>query len=668
MFNAFGRWSGQLEVETSLTFELNKRVTHGLNFLFRLLCPVIVTTVSPLFSQDTVQLKHVEITATKKQFSGTGKKTEHIDSTLKSQFIYNSLGDVLSYNTPLFIKTYGSGAISSVAFRGGNASQTAILWNGFNMQNAMLGQADLSLLPAALFDDVEVEYGGSSALWGSGAVAGSVLLKNNPRFGTGLSTCVSLGGNSTGGSQQVMVANISKSKFISTTKLVSNTSTNKFRYVSSPDSVVRQARYAGYSFSTLMQEFKFMLGERHIVNVNAWFNSGQRQLPAYDLQKNSRTGQFDEAERFTADWTYVRSRFKSGLRAAVFNESINYNDTLADYFSKSNVQTKIIESDNYWQWSKNNRVNFGANATTSSAKAESYSGIKTQTRISFLAGNRLSLLQKKLLLTVLVRAEYFTTGALPLTGNISAECNPIKKLVLTLNAAKVYRQPTLNELYWRPGGNLRLKPEEGYTCEGSIGYSETIRQLNIYASGAAFSRAINNWILWLPGVAGNPSPSNLQLVWSRGTETTVRAHYEKNKFRFGCGLITSYVLSTVEADKQFNSNTLGKQLIYTPRYMVNANLSLGYSRLYTTFFHQYVGYRFTASDNSEWLLPYHVSSLKLNYAPVFKKFSLTFFASCNNMFNINYSIIVSRPMPLRYFEFGLTFKTQHNLKHKKQNI
>ncbi len=65
---------------------------------------------------------------------------------------------------------------------------TAILWNGFNIQNAMLGQTDLSLLPAVFFDEVEIEYGGSSAVWGSGAVAGSIHLNNRAGFGRGLKT------------------------------------------------------------------------------------------------------------------------------------------------------------------------------------------------------------------------------------------------------------------------------------------------------------------------------------------------------------------------------------------------------------------------------------------------------------------------------------------------
>ncbi|MDP1803305.1 MAG: Plug domain-containing protein, partial [Bacteroidota bacterium] len=149
-----------------MNVKINRHFAYDFNFIIKALCVLFVLTSQISLAQDTVSLQSVEVIEKKIQLSQIGKKTEQIDSTIKEQFKLNSIADLLSLNTPVFIKNYGPGALATTAFRGGNAAQTAILWNGFNLQNAMLGQSDLSLMPSFLFENIDVEYGGSSSLWG----------------------------------------------------------------------------------------------------------------------------------------------------------------------------------------------------------------------------------------------------------------------------------------------------------------------------------------------------------------------------------------------------------------------------------------------------------------------------------------------------------------------
>ena len=319
----------------------------------------------------------------------------------------------------------------------------------------------------------------------------------------------------------------------------------------------------------------------------------------------------------------------------------------------------MAENENYVNWHKNYQFNFGVNVLSSSAITNNYDGKRTISRASLLAGNKFSFLQDKLTAYVSVRAEYFSVGTLPVTGNISGEYKLTKAVSVMANAAKVYRQPTLNELYWVPGGNIHLKPEQGYTYEGAINYKKQIKNISVFISGALFSRKINNWIAWIPGANANPTPVNIQQVWSRGGETTWKINYKNNKLRIGAGVITGYVLSTIESNKLENDNSQDKQLIYTPRYTVNGNMTIGYNKFNAIYFHQYIGYRFTSSDNSAWLDPYHVSSLRLNYTFDKKHVKFILFSACNNLFNTSYAILASRPMPLRNYEFGITLQTKN---------
>jgi iron complex outermembrane receptor protein len=118
----------------------------------------------------------------------------------------------------------------------------------------------------------------------------------------------------------------------------------------------------------------------------------------------------------------------------------------------------------------------------------------------------------------------------------------------------------------------------------------------------------------------------------------------------------------VASNTQEYNNSVNKQLIYTPRYTINSNILFGYDKMAITFFDQCVGYRYTTSDNSQWLDPYHVSSARFNYNINFKAFNFTVFGACNNLFNKNYTILSGRPMPLRNYEMGITLQT----KYKKQ--
>ena len=619
-----------------------------------------------VFAQDTVSLKDVEISAKKIELSELGKKTEEIDSTAKEHFKFTSVADLLGYNSSVFIKNYSPGGIATTGFRGGNASQTAVLWNGFNLQNAMLGQADLALMPTVLFEDVAVEYGGSSSHWGSGAIAGSIHLNNKLNFDKGLTAKINFGAGSFGtinGSANILV---SKKRFVSSTKIYNSSSRNDFRYRDTLDreNPYKRQKDADYRLKGLMQEFRVVLSSKQIVSINAWLSASERHLPIFNPAFKSKTYQWDNAARVSANWSYVEKRFRSIVRGAYFADEINYVDSISNIYSKSIARTTMLENENYFSLTRHYQLSFALNALSSSAATRDYSSSKTLNRASLLLGNKFNFFKDRLLIYISARAEYFSVGSLPVTGNTSAEFRLSRFVTMKLNCAKVYRQPTLNELYWVPGGNFNLKPEEGYTSEGEINYN---RQYNVFllsVSGSAYTRVIDNWILWVPGANGNPSPLNIQKVWSRGTETSWKIRYTKNKWRAGTSVITGYALSTVQANNRQNDNSLNKQLIYTPRYTVNGSASVGYDQADLVFYHQYSGYRFTTSDNLHWLAPYHVSSLRFSYKINPKNLTLAFFAAINNVFNSDYTVIAGQPMPLRNYQFGITI---HSNPVKKQN-
>ncbi|MCC6370993.1 MAG: TonB-dependent receptor, partial [Bacteroidia bacterium] len=458
----------------------------------------------------------------------------------------------------------------------------------------------------------------------------------------------------------------SKKRFVSSTKMYLSASENKyvFKDTSDKQQPLKTQTHAAYTMLGVMQELKFIINNKQTLSLNAWLNANQRELPAFGSNQDSKTFQQDKAMRLTGSWSYSKNRFASILRSAFFNDKINYTDSLQALFSKSEARTFIAENENLIRWGRRNQLNLGVSYQNNSALTENYASRQHLSKVAVVAANRKAFKDYRLMVIVSARGEYFSNGRLPITGHVSAEYEMLKSLKLGANIARVYRQPTLNELYWLPGGNPKLSPEQGYTFEGTAAYKKQFGKMACLLSASAYSRKIDNWILWVPGAGGNPSPLNIQQVWSRGTETNTKISYTKNKFKTGLGIMSAYVLSTIASSSQENNGTTGRQLIYTPRYTINSNAWITYNKTGMAFYHQYTGYRFTSSDNSTWLPPYHLVSVRLTHSAEFNKALLSFYLACNNLFNSNYAVMAGRPMPLRSFEFGISIQTKNNLTKK----
>ncbi len=611
--------------------------------------------IATAFSQtdsSAISLKEVEITGVHSKQFIAGKKIQQFDSLTKQNFNNSNLGELLSVNSPVFIKNYGPGNLSTSGFRGGNASQTAVLWNGFNIQNNMLGQNDLSQLPNFIFDDIGIEYGGSASVWGSGAMGGSIHLNNKPRFNKGMITHLNLGFGSYDTRKLNSAVHYSGKKFSSTTKVYMNRSENNFEYL---DTVVKRQTHSQFVQQGFLQELSLLFFKNQKITARAWYNVTQRNLPPTLGIKKSTASQSDKNLKLSADWIYEGKKLIPSIRLAYFEDVLNYTDSSAKIFSDNKINTFIAEGDVNYLITRHHKIFFGVNYTNYNATTLNY--IKPSQILikeAILLGYNFNHLEQKLQFDLNVRQEFSNAFSIPLTGSTGLSYQLFKQLKLKANAAKVYRLPTLNDLYWNPGGNPNLKPEEGYTYEGSFEVKIPFKHVLVETEMTYFDKNISNWIYWVPGPGGNPTPINLMKVYSRGTETSSRISYTLNKFKTQAGFNSAYVLSTSTKSNLENDASVDKQLIYTPRYNYGGNFSITYNKFNVSYYHNYVGYRFTTSDNTAWLKPYQFSNLKVGYQHGFQKLTLLTCFNINNLFNSNYMVIAQRPMPLRNYEVSLT--------------
>jgi vitamin B12 transporter len=216
-------------------------------------------------------------------------------------------------------------------------------------------------------------------------------------------------------------------------------------------------------------------------------------------------------------------------------------------------------------------------------------------------------------------------------------------LALRANVQYTYRAPTLNELYFFPGGNAGLKPERGWN--GDAGYTVKVKpgRFTFYHDVSVFTRDIHDWILWIGGAVW--TPHNIAEVHSRGVETENYATYTIGDWKLHLGVNTASVLATTVSSYIFNDGSVGRQIPYTPRYNGQANIGFSYKQLSVNYNQTYTGYRFTTSDESEYIPPYTTGNLQLMYKAAVHGHGLLFTGQCNNIWNGHYEVVAYRPMP-----------------------
>jgi hypothetical protein len=95
---------------------------------------------------------------------------------------------------------------------------------------------------------------------------------------------------------------------------------------------------------------------------------------------------------------------------------------------------------------------------------------------------------------------------------------------------------TLNELYYFPGGNTSLKPEQGWSQDAGYSLSFKSGPISLFHDVSVFNRNIHDWILWVGGAIW--TPHNISEVHSRGVET-------ENNIIYTIGNLEAFILVSI---------------------------------------------------------------------------------------------------------------------------
>lgn len=642
------------------------------NTIFLFLIVHSITGYAQDISLDSIkQLKVVEVSTSRLTVFSNSTKTETFDSTFLSRYSTSNLADILSNESQIFVKSYGLGSLATTSFRGSGASHTALLWNGFNLQSPMNGLVDMSLIPANFMSDIKIQYGGAGALWGSGAVGGSIHLNSSSKFNRGVSVGTTTSFGSFSDKQQQANVEISKKRFIASLKLFNHDAKNDFPFVNTsqygkPEQKQSNAELKEYG---LLQENYFLINDKQKFSTHFWYQNNDRNIPPSMTQNINVSNQKDEFYRATADWQRTTEKLTIIARAAYFDEYLFFTDTLVDIDSKSRTKVFISEAESRFSLTKFDLINIGVNNTYSEAESESFIFTQHQNRTALFANYKIQSRKNNLIAVVSGRQEFVEGKSLPFSGLFGLEAKFLKCFIIRGNAAQHYRLPTFNDLFYKGEGGLGvadLKPETGWSEELSLINRYSLGLISWELGATAFNRDINNWIIWQPVSSSTWSPKNLMKVWSRGLEYKVKIEIKKNKFNFQFTGLYNYVLSTNEKSALANDATIGKQLIYVPIQNAQGTATLSYKGASLSYTQMYVGYRYTLSDNSDYLKPYTVGNISVGQTFSLSTSKIKVFAQLNNVWQEAYQVMEYRAMPLFNYQVGLSL--QFNQPNQKLTI
>ena len=553
----------------------------------------------------------------------------------------SSLTDLLRYNSNIYFKENGYGMVSSASFRGTNAQQTAVVWNGININSQLTGQTDFNTLISGNYRDVVVRSGGGSVQYGSGAVGGAILLNDSFRFNDGWKNSLQSSYGSFNTSKLAFNTSLGKEKTSLQIGINRIASDNDYKYLGTD---LRNENGA-YDQLNINANVGFILSDQQILKVYHNTFNGDRDFSG-TLTAPADENYRDLNHRSLIELSSFNERKIARLKVGHLYERYRYfPNNQREEFSFGQANTLLANYDYKYQL---NKITLNGIIDFSSIWAKGTS-IENAQR-SFVSGTFLFSheLSDKLNYGVNLRQEVVSDYQNPFLFSLNSSYKVAKNYIININGSKNHRVPTFNDLYWSgagASGNLEVLPETSWQVE--IG--QTIEVKNIALSLNAYSITTDNLIQWRPNTQGVWMAMNVQDVSQYGMELGFDW-----KRKWGN---QELVWESEYAYTKSIDNTTKNQLLYVPEHMLRSNLAYQYKKLVAFYQFLYNGSVYTTTDNSDSLSSYTVGNIGLDYHwPNISGIKFILGLKVNNLFNKNYQNVAYRPMPNRNFQIQLITK------------
>lgn len=632
-----------------------------------------------------------------------GTQQTRFDSLALKENISLSMADVLTFHSPIFVKNYGRATLSTVAFRGTSPSHTQVTWNGMKINNPMLGMTDFSMIPSYFIDQASLLHGTSSVNETGGGLGGAVKLSTQPTLDEGFDLQYVQGIGSFRTLDEFLRLRYGSNHWKASTRIVFSSSPNDYTYRNHDrkENVYdenmnilyqyypkEKNRSGSFKDFHLLQEIYYDSRKGDRVGWNTWFLHSNRELAMLTVDHGNETDfenrQREETLRSVLSWDHLREQWKLGVKGGYIHTWMAYdykrdlgNGVMAQMTrSRSNIHTFYGEVESEYYIGK--RGLLSAQLTGHQHLVESKDkNIIQQDGNKAVVGYRKGRAElsaalsarwrptDRLGLSAVIRQDNYGNRNTPIIpalfvdGVLAEKGNIVAKASISRN----YRFPTLNDLYFLPGGNPLLRNESGWSYDAGVSFAAGRK--GVYAlSGSAnwFESYVKDWIIWLPTTKGFFSPDNIKDVHAYGVELKADGEMTLGKgWQLAMHGTFSWTPSINEGEPRSPADqSVGKQLPYVPEYSATLTGRLSWRSWSLLYKWCYYAERFTMSSNDNTLTgklpPYFMSNLTIEKGLSLHWADLSLKGVINNLFNEEYLSVLSRPMPGIHFEIfiGIT--------------
>ena len=498
----------------------------------------------------------------------------------------NQLQELLQDLPSVYFKNYGNQQLSTISFRGTSASHTNVLWHGLSVNPAGLGQTDFSTWPVWLINDVTALPGSSGALYGSGAIGGSIHLDEIASKDT-TKLAVILQQGSFGYQMGGLKANYRIGNIQLGTRIYGSQIDNDFEVT--PTRLGRTIHQTNASVSSwgVKQSASFQY-KSHAYTADLLYTINDREIQPTIVNLSDRNTLLTENLRIAANHQFVGEKYRTYTSVGYFMDETRYN--ISDITPAS--QWSLIHRSN---WELTTKLLLQSGLSLSKASIESTNLANEAQQLSIEPFAHLAWYIKPNW-EVTTSARYTMvdgqhSGVIPSVGTSYLIFKNAGSLNLKANWSGGYRYPTLNDRYWNPGGNPNLNAESSHQSELTLEYKRRLMRAQI----TAYQIKSTDWIIWSPESSGIWRPDNLRDVQNRGIEATVQSVNLLGKFKINTMMTSSYTLTSI--NKDLRDVYEGNQLPYTPNWLIHLNNKIQLAHFSVSIEQHFTSLRYTTVDN-----------------------------------------------------------------------
>lgn len=630
----------------------------------------ICVALASIAASAGAQTSRLDSVQTLGDVSVVGVKPHYLtpSQTLRGDMLCNlsatSVADALKYFSGVQIKDYGGlGGLKTVNVRSLGSQHVGVYLDGIRITNAQNGQIDLGRYSLSNMESVSLYNANrNERLQSASEYASAATVYMQTKRPTETTYTMEYGCGSFGLNKLKGYVALKNLLFIDAEYQHSD-GDYAFRFRSEQEDTVGTRHNSDITFYRL-EAAGFYKG----LSTHVYYYNSERGLPGPVIRRLS--DQWDSTDRQWDENFFIQSSYKHSWEHFGLKTNLKYSYDYLHYLQDPRTNAATMYCNNHYT----QQDLYGSVAAAWNTRYVSLTA-STDLRWSDLNADVYKFayvyrLDSKSLLSAIASYRGFEANIALLYTHISdhtrGAASPLSRLTpmylaswhggpLTVRAfhKRIFRAPTLNDLYYTLVGNAQLRPE--YTSQWDLGVDYKDRHLHLAVD--LYTSRIEDKIVAIPMKCQfRWSMVNFGLVRSLGISTT--AGYDRT---WGKLVLSANANYTCQRDRDFSSPSdpeYKNTIPYSPLHSASLIVSLGYDGWSACTSWLYTGDRFALiSNNKEDMLgAWQTVDLKLSKTFTVSRHSLQTTIECNNLTDSRHEVVKRYPMPGRNWKLTLQWR------------